>query len=473
MTILIQIATGFVLVAALLLTGARQGNAIRLLMVSQPVAVAGICLALHRPFLAIAGGAIALVAALRHSGDVAADNSRTGVVAAGLVLAVLCQSQGSAGTPLALILLALLPGPAAPRLFGAANGLLLAGALSGHASPAYAAAFLAIPATLFLPAIGMPRLPARAGWADLAIAIAILGATLSLPLDAAGAIFAPLLALDGVLRSWLRRTAQSRTRLFAIARDALAVAAVTVHTPVMALIAIPGVAALHLAGRRPERGLFVGVGAALALFGWSQASAPSGEFALFAGLACMAAAVPDLAPVAVVFLLRHAPAPGLPGIAVALAALAIAATAIVRAPRTKLLQLAPASLAVLSLPAGDEGRFAALVLAVLVLLTRAAARFPDTAALSRMGLSGLPPLGVFPGVVLAIMAIANQRPWLLPAAIAAQIAIAIRVLPAGDLLAWPKAPSPGWLPLAIAVLAGYFAPASLVAWWHIVAAVEP
>lgn len=476
MTVLVQVGTGAVLVIALLLVWTQQPLTIRALVSAQSAAVAAANVGMHRPSLAAAAGFLAVLAAVYPPairGETTHGGDRVRWVAAGAALAVLTQSQGAVGIPLALILLALLPGRLMPRLFGAANGLLLAGAVTGHAAPVFCAACLAVPATLYIPPLRPPRLPSRAGLADLTVMVILLGATLTLPLNAVGAIVAPLMALDGALSAWSRRTIRSKARVFAMARDGFAVAAVALSGPVTAWVAILAVAAASFAGRRPDRMAFAGLGAALALFGWMQTATTAGSFALFAGFACMAATVPDLAPVAVIFLLRHAAEPGPAGIAVALAALLTATVAVWRSNRTGLLQLGPAALAALCVAAGPDGRFAALVLVILVLLTRSATRFPDSAALARAGLGGVPPLGVFPGTALAIMALADQQPWLAAPVIVAQIAFAVRALAGGNLLVWPKTPSPGWLPLVLSVLAGFLAPASLVQWWRIVAAGGP
>jgi hypothetical protein len=124
---------------------------------------------------------------------------------------------------------------------------------------------------------------------------------------------------------------------------------------------------------------------------------------------------------------------------------------------------------VLSTCAGQEdGRFAALVLLVLLALCRAAARItvgPET-ALAVAGLGGVPPLGVFPGLVLVVLALGRHAPWLLLPLGVGLVPMVLRSLPRHLSLARPNVPSVAWLPLVLAVLAGYAAPNGLVQWWH-------
>ena len=56
-----------------------------------------------------------------------------------------------------------------------------------------------------------------------------------------------------------------------------------------------------------------------------------------------------------------------------------------------------------------------LVLLILLILTRAAARMADgaVAGVALAGLGGVPPLGVFPGLVLVVLVLSNHDPWLL------------------------------------------------------------
>ena len=158
-------------------------------------------------------------------------------VALGAVLAILCQSQAGLALPLAIVLLSILLAATRPHplmqviaLVSAQNGVALAGCLAEPetfpASLLLAAVCLVLPlplaADLLMPSI--PSLPNRhmlslarvrltnAAWlqrADLGIALAIFAASLLVPLDSLASVFAPLLGLDGVLRSCVRRKRQA------------------------------------------------------------------------------------------------------------------------------------------------------------------------------------------------------------------------------------------------------------------------
>jgi hypothetical protein len=159
-----------------------------------------------------------------------------------------------------------------------------------------------------------------------------------------------------------------------------------------------------------------------------------------------------------------------------------------RARRTALLVLGQTSIAVLAICAGqEEGRFAALVLLVLVALCRSAARITvgPTAVLAVASLGGVPPLGVFPGIALVVLALGRHAPWLL-----APLGLAVGPMVLGSVpwrlgqgvgsvpwklgqgqarlrvtsVAW--LPLVAWVPLVLAALAGYGAPDGLVQWWR-------
>jgi len=233
---------------------------------------------------------------------------------------------------------------------------------------------------------------------------------------------------------------------------------------------------------------------------------------VFAGFVAIAAVVPDLAVVLVILLLRLAnqapwpPAAEALGIAVAPAALLVCAAGLRgKSPRAavSLLQQSQASIAAFSLCLGQaNGRFAALVLLILLILTRAAARVPNgpAAALAVAGLGGVPPLGVFPGLVLVVLATMAHSAWLLLPLGAAAVPMLIAGLPkdlspgtrsavvgpAANVHRRPRnhepepgsfgrkltraMPSVGWLPLALALLTGYCAPEALVRWWRLLTA---
>jgi hypothetical protein len=228
-------------------------------------------------------------------------------------------------------------------------------------------------------------------------------------------------------------------------------------------------------------------GAGVALFGLLMLPAlPSilGTFSVLAGFTVIAVAVPDLALVLVILLLRLAsqsqwlPGAEILGSGIALIALLACAHRLMQpgAPhRATLLQLGQCSIAALAIASGEpDGRFAALVLLILLILTRSAARIAGGVAptLAMAGLGGVPPLGVFPALVLVVMVVGSAEPWLLLPLGVALIPMFLAGLPRHPVMAPRKAtiPSVGWLPLALALLVGYFAPSGLVYWWHMLTA---
>jgi hypothetical protein len=228
-------------------------------------------------------------------------------------------------------------------------------------------------------------------------------------------------------------------------------------------------------------------GAGLALFGLLMISSLTsilGYFSLFVGLATIAAVVPDLAVVSMILLLRLATQSQWPADAEALGsliALIVLLACTLRlfgtnaSHRVTLLQLGQCGVAFLAICVGQaDGRFAALVLLVLLILTRCAASGAGGFApmLAVAGLGGLPPLGVFPAVVLVIMVISSIEPWLLLPLGLALVPLILASLPRRPVAFSFKVitPSLGWLPLALALLVGYCAPDGLVRWWHVLTA---
>ncbi len=220
-------------------------------------------------------------------------------------------------------------------------------------------------------------------------------------------------------------------RSLALLTGVLLVLAVCSPNPIIAWLAVLAsiaTALLPTLTRRWNAAMLAFLGAGIALFGLLLLTlAPSvpGYFSVFAGFTAIAAIVPDLAPVLVVLLLRLAnqapwpPAAESLGLAIALIALLVCATMVWgKSPRSSvtLLQQSHACIAALSVCLGQsDGRFAALVLLVLVILSRAAARVTDgpAASLAIAGLAGLPPLGVFPGLVLVVLVLTGHDAWLL------------------------------------------------------------
>jgi hypothetical protein len=541
MTALGQGSAGLALVMcfALLRTG-RTGAALILLAV-QSGAVAVAAAVLRQPLMAIPpvvlGGGLLLI---RHrtpmpdANPVPVGGTKLGI-GVGAVLAVLCQSQGALALPLAIVLLSVLLAATRPHpvmqviaLIAAQNGLALAGGVvvppvSFPDSLLLPAACLALPlplaAGLLLPLPGsatdgpmardrwVARLawPWRASltdavpWLDLGLAAAILGGTLLVPLvvplDPLALVFAPLFGLDGVVRAWTRRKRRALTlvrRGSALAQSAFIALAACLPNPMLAWLAVLAAMAMAVpALSRRRQGAALGfLAAGLALFGLLVlAAAPSvlGYFSLFAGFATIAAMVPDLAAVLVIVILRlanQAPWPfavqalGCGMAVIALLACALLLTSRVRLHRTTLLLLSHASIAALAICIGQaEGRFAALVLLILLVLSRSAVRVTGgpAGAVALAGLGGIPPLGVFPGLVLVVLTMSAFDPWLLIPLGVALVPIVLASVP-GHLpgFSWrPAVPSAAWLPLLLAVMAGSFAPDGLVHWWRMMTGGAP
>ena len=514
MTAFAQGMAGLALVMGLALLCIRQVRAGVVLLVVQCAAVAASALVLHQP--ALAAPPLLLAAALRFappSPESVAEpigGPRAGIAAAA-VIAVLCQSQGSLGLPLAVMLLSGLL--AATRwhplmhviaLVGVQNGMVLAAGLLSEPPPLLPLACLLLPLPL---AAGLlfPPLPAGGGrgwmgWLDLGLAAIVLVGSVVLPLDPTGAMFAPLLALDGVIRSWQRRR---RIRLSAAGRglallsSLLLVAAVGMPNPLagwLAAVAGVGVLLTPTLARRWGDGLLALLGAGVALFGYLVPE-PSvlGYFSVFAGFTAIAAVAPESAVVLVILVLRLANRGAWPvagqaagiGIAV-LALLTCAALLRGRAGRqaVPLLQQGQAAVAAVALCLGTEdGRFAGLVLLILLILSRTAARVTEPGFSGRVALAalaGVAPVGVFPGVVLVLLAVAGQHAWLLLPLGVAWLQFLRAGLPASGAPAvipggWgglrlAAVPSVGWVPLVLALVVGYFSPAGLVRWWQVLTA---
>jgi hypothetical protein len=530
MNALAQGAAGVALVMSFALLRTRQISGAALLLAVQSGAVAIPAMVLHRPLMAVPG--IAAVIAMwlvwrqpasmlsaRAAPETPANSSpvggaRTGI-ALGAVLAVVCQSQGDLGVPLAIMLLAILL--AAIRrhrlmqvmaLVAAQNGIALAGCIAGPPTAwldalAFPVGCVLLPLPLAAWLLRPRRLnkammwttDAWIGWTDLALAAALFAATLLVPLDSLGAVFAPLLGLDGVMKALVRRNRIGLTppiRCAALLQTAfmiLSVSAPTMETASLPVLGAATMALLPMLPRRWDAAVLGFLGAGLSLVGaFLLPVTPSliVWFSLFAGFAVIAAVVPELAPVLAVLILRLATlSPWPPGaeplaIAVALGGLLVSAFLLVAAPRphrTTLLVLSQSSLAVLAIGiGGPDGRFAALVLLILLFLTRSATRKTDgpAATLARAGLGGILPLGVFPGLILVILAVSAGDPVLLLPLGTALIGIGMACIPrrAPD-LSLKALRSLAWAPLALALFAGYLAPSGLVEWLRVIAAGRP
>jgi hypothetical protein len=535
MTGLADGCAGLALAMGFAMLGLRQPRAVFWCLAAQAAFVAAAALFGQDPLLAAppvvtmaviwmvrqhpAVSASAAAGATRPGATGATRPGATGVTIAGiglgLLLAVLCQYQGDIGLPLAVTLLAVVlaairrqPVLQLMALGAMQNGLVLMASFVGW-DGVLPLACLALPlplaATLAADARGLiarawresPRHGASwPGWITFAACTGLLAATLTVPLDALASVFAPLLAFDGMVQAWIERkdTAIPATaRLTLLLRLGFVLLAVGTTQPVLAWLAVLTAAATTLVpgGRaRQDHAVLAYVAAGLALLGLLLlADAPSAVafLGLFAGYAGLAAVVPDLGMPLLALLLRFAdgtdwpPVAGTLGMGIALAALLGCAVLLLRAGRPHravLLQLGQASLVALAIATMQpEGRYAAAILLILLILTRAACRAGNGPAgvLALAGMAGLPPLGVFPGVVLVVLVISSHAPWALLPVVAALVPMLLAGLPRRLRLLplQPAVLSVGWLPLALALAFGFFAPSDLIRWLSALTAGSP
>jgi len=442
-------------------------------------------------------------------------------IALGAGLAVLCQSSGPLAMPLAIVLLSVLL--AAERrnplmrliaLVSLQNGITLAACLTVHPSLQSLACFvLPLPMATAL-ALGdtagrnldIPNwFEPWFGWTQLAVSVGLFVASLMIPLDPLAAVFAPLMAAWGMAEAWAARNRIAQSVAFrgaALAKLGFMLAAVGATQPVVAWLAVVGAisAAMVPALRRRWDGVLLAFCAAgLGLFG--LLTIPSGLpsvscTALFLGCAAIVGVVPELGIVIVVVIMRlmmrthPPPIAGTVLISVAIAGLlgcsvllagkfawqGFRAGVVGRSTdphRVTLMQLAQTAIAAIAVGLGQpESRFAAVVLLILLTLTRIAARIScgPAAATARAGLAGIPPFGVFPGVVLILLTISREAAWLLlpiGSGLAATLAVGVastRIAGFPSTWTWDVFHSLGLLPLALAFLFGFFAPDYLVDW---------
>jgi hypothetical protein len=124
----------------------------------------------------------------------------------------------------------------------------------------------------------------------------------------------------------------------------------------------------------------------------------------------------------------------------------------------KWLKLSQTAIVLLPLGLGSEdGRFAAVVLLILLILTNLAAALAASARVM-----------LFPGLALTALAISGPAPWLLLPFGAGVIAILLDFGRPKAMLTPANA-----LPLALAFLIGTCTPNSLVRWLHTLAAGRP
>lgn len=432
---------------------------------------------------------LAAIGALRHRVVMPDDGQvRRAAVVAGLAFALLSQTAGETGVPLAVMLLAVLlaavrrgGGMRLIALAGLQNGLVLTGlpAADSAVLPALACGVFVLPAAAGFAGIrvwpgGRPW-TARAGQAEFIVCAALFAATVTQPVNTLASVFAPLIAFDGLERAWLARdrlAAPVVRRGLSVVKLGCCVAAVCAAEPVLAWMAIAGAAAasiLPLAGRRPEQSLLACLAAGLVLFGLlipPDGPDAAGYLGLFGGAALLAAAIPDLAIPVLVLILRVTMQDPLPpdadalAIAVPVAALLTCAACLLlsgRRDRTPVF-LGQAAIAALAIATRQpDGRFAGVVLLILLSLVRTGTRVPGQTVAAR-ALAGP---GTVPGLVLAILALSSHAPWcLLPAGLGL---VPIMLTAAATPVRAPPA-SLVWLPLILAVLFGWFAPEALIQW---------
>ncbi len=439
-------------------------------------------------------------------------------IVAGAGLAVLCQSCGLLAPPLAVVLLSILlaatrqhPLSRLVALISLQNGVALAACLEIAAPLPALACFvlpLAFAAGLALgrptqPNFGLPAwLRQSLGRIQVIIAAGLFIGSLTVPLDPLAAVFAPLIGVWGIAEAWAMRKRGTRSllhRALALAKLGCMLIAVGTPQPVIAWLAVVGAitaAMLPTSYRRWDGLLLALCAAGLGLFGWltiPSDSAAVAYTALFVGYAMIAAVVPELGVVAVIQILRLGTQIHLPAVAetiltcVAVAGLISCATPLVYATalqqpattrhRMNLMLLAQTAIAAVAISLGlPQARFAAVILLILLILTRAAVRTSHglAAVAARAGMAGIPPLGVFPGLVLVLLALSSPAPWLLLPVGLGLAAVGIASLPTrivwgASSTGWPLLKvqifaSAGLLPLVLAFLFGFFAPDDLVQW---------
>jgi len=530
-TALAQGMAGMALVICFALLRTRQVGAALTLLAVQSVGVALAALVQHQPLIAVATVAIGVFGAswlLRPQAWIVKQpvvtapvgGAKLGIIV-GAGLAVLCQSCGALGLPLAVTLLSILL--AATRdhpvmrfiaLVSLQNGVALAACLVA-AAPLPALACFVLPVALTIATTlsearwGELSLKVRVlgsssplrnryasvaawlqrqfGWIHLALSIGLFSMSLTMPIDSLGSIFAPLIGAEGIAQAWAARYRPARTlvqRSAALVKLAMLLLAVGTSGPVFAWFAIVAAmtaAILPALPRRWNSALLALSAAGLALFGLLTITAalPAVSYtSLFVGYAAMAAVVPELGIVILVVFLRLTLTTPLPPVA-STAAICIAVAALFYCMiflwngnarhRLTLLLLAQISIGGLTIGLGlPDARFAATILLVLLILNRAAIRLADgpAAAAAMAGLGGIPPFGVFPGLVLVLLVVAGHAPWLLLPVGMALVIMVTASMPMKHASSSMRTSflSVGWVPLALCFLFGFFAPPDLVQW---------
>ena len=187
------------------------------------------------------------------------------------------------------------------------------------------------------------------------------------------------------------------------------------------------------------------------------------------GLATVLALVPALLPVALPLLLRLGAETGSPPLlAAGLVGLALAAIAVplrlLTAERGAVFGQMALAAAAIGLGSA-EGSFAALILLILLTLSDAAARLSDPARpVALLALAGLPPLGTFAGLALALPEIARHEPLLLLVCLPGIALPAWWLIRGATIRRRIVQPALGWLPIGAVLLIGLLTPAPLTLW---------
>ncbi|MFL5253927.1 MAG: hypothetical protein ACJ8AI_13725 [Rhodopila sp.] len=514
MTALAQGAAGVALVMTLALLGVRQVSAAMLLLCLQSLAVATEALAQQQPVIAgltiLVNGAAAVWMLRWHLpgfyGSAPQLGSTTLGILAGATLATLSQSQRLIAEPLAVVLLSILL--AATRrhsLLHLVALVSLQNGLSLVAAAANASRLAALPCFLVAAPLGVAlasdqlwrrkppagkRLSDMVGWAQVVTTVVFLSASLFAPLDPVGTLFVPLLAAWGLTCAWASRIrrrplADRVVDLFGLGAALFAVGTSSLVGGTFALSLAVAALIMPTARRRLDALVLASCGTGLALFGVLALSVdgsvvPVGSFLI--GITAIGAVAPSLGPVCSVILLRLSlQGPWPPEAAAILAGLAFigltscALGLLVLPPRQRiaLLRLSLLLLVAVALSLDtSQGRFVAITLLILTILSDAAVRLSCAATGSGVapvaavaGLAGLPPVGTFTGIASLVRETAATTPWMLLPVVLALIAMTrVGLPPCLPSIGRLRPPSPAWVPLGLALAFGYAPPVGLVAW---------
>jgi hypothetical protein len=311
-----------------------------------------------------------------------------------------------------------------------------------------------------------PRMIRLGPWADPAVRAAVLAGTcaLFLVIDGSRAMAALLVAVSGMAGAF--------GLVGLVAGIGVAIA------PDAGLMWMA--AGLALAAARPRRwdqAVLSGAGLGLVLFGATAVTAPALSLGCqLLGAAVLLVQVPALLPALLLWLARDHTS-DTNALLIAAGTIGAAGCAAMiwrhRTPRRQMpwLFLGYGALAVFAIGLGTpRGGFAALMLALLLTFTQAAFRLsaatPNARMIATAGLIGVSPLGVFPALALLIAETARTAWWLLPLPGLTLIALAwptIHGLRMADRLAPVRFSAP-WIPLAIALAAGWLLPDAAAVW---------